>query len=721
MKRSFFACALVLGFSPLAFAPVAAQTPVAAPVANLNLLPSPQIVPPVLGASGSATIVLAPDYPLNTSRLRIAIYEVGRPARLAEIERDFAVVGERMQASFNLQASPGSYEIRVVAGDKARTPMSLPAPLVVPGIDRKPGWWLLNGSPFSSFGEDKAGDNPGTPFFIPGLKRDGKGKKTTQNIFVPATAPLSFKTLVLPSLHEMLAPNYDFTAMKVKVQKQIADAQAQGERGFVGFALPDDTELTSWDAPAPLGGARVITQVRQIVSSLAPDAALILSVSRYDSPRRNYLQSYAAQFDAVVVNFRPYSDSTWSIKTFRRAAEEQPNYDLPIFVKFVPFSFGAGNTEMPKRVLDTFMAGATGLDSDSRHLNSLNAHDWIPIVNRNLPMFVGSVTLEDIGILPSPDDASMSRDETLYETLRGAGRIPLLARLKSGKDAESLAVSLGNRISAATIEALRAAATDGARIYIEGAPTHDETGKETGWRLGSLVGGSIKKGEGTPEKGRTFMTLEDGWTFGTGRGTRVDVEQDVTVTVNKGTVVGQAKQEKGKYLLTEPRVAARLADGTPALIINPVGKGEVIWMPHRVVAETEATDKNAKSGAARLYYAAVAAYVQPALVQLRGTDARLAGAANVRAALRRSARGTMLLALFNDADRPAAVAASIDGAAGVALDLATQRELPLAVRGFSSEASVTIAPHGWTLIAFAQTRKALDEERNAPRLQAKLR
>jgi hypothetical protein len=57
----------------------------------------------------------------------------------------------------------------------------------------------------------------------------------------------------------------------------------------------------------------------------------------------------------------------------------------------------------------------------------------------------------------------------------------------------------------------------------------------------------------------------------------------------------------------------------------------------------------------------------------------------------------------------------------VALDLATEQELTLSSRGFQSEARVTIAPRGWKLIAFATTRKALDEERSAPRLQARLR
>jgi hypothetical protein len=113
--------------------------------------------------------------------------------------------------------------------------------------------------------------------------------------------------------------------------------------------------------------------------------------------------------------------------------------------------------------------------------------------------------------------------------------------------------------------------------------------------------------------------------------------------------------------------------------------------------------------------------MQPGLSQLRGVDAKFAGPEKVRVALRRSPRGAFLLALFNDADTPAAIGASIDGAAGVALDLETERELPLAVRGFQSEASVMIPAHGWKLVAFAESRKSLDEERNAPRGKIRLR
>src|SRR4028119_1336497 len=158
------------------------------------------------------------------------------------------------------------------------------------------------------------------------------------------------------------------------------------------------------------------------------------------------------------------------------------------------------------------------------------------------------------------------------------------------------------------------------------------------------------------------------------RGVRVDVEQTVTVTPGTGTMAGQAKTEKGKDVPTGPRVVARLADGTPALITNPFGKGEVIWMPHRLVTEpapagpttqpardsaTDGSNATASAPAVNLspdalalsvdrsapwqrYYAAVIARVQSGLVQVRGTERRLAGAEAVRG-VRAGAAGGLLL------------------------------------------------------------------------------
>ncbi|HEX8833680.1 MAG TPA: hypothetical protein VF719_05740 [Abditibacteriaceae bacterium] len=805
------ACLLSLtgSFSPSSPAhaqtPAANSSPAGATAARQNEFPliDAPVFAPVLRPDGNLTVSLPANYPLNTSRLRIGIFEAGRPTRVADIEKDFVVANGGLQASVNIQAAPGAYEIRLLSGNKERTPISRPATLIVPGIDREPGWWLLNGSPFSDasagffpFVADGTGLNPAapksaasnaaTPFFIPGLRRDlgRKPKAPRGDIPVASNTPLSWKTFPL-FLSEMATPGYDFAAFQVILQKQISEAEARGERGFLGFQLGYQPSHSA--VPTITTKIQTLTKLRTVLSVVAPEAALVLQVSAADVKGAPFAQEWSALAplcDAVLIDTSSTDDQTlilWAVKAMRRIAEEQPSYDLPIFVgispvlvRIRPDSFyttwvydptqpSKGHDQREAKwwsnaeQLDLWQAGATGF---VRHVPpnpkisggpSGSAREIQNIIQRNLPLFVNSVTLEDIGILPPPDGESTTEyqvtDTTdLYDIFRGTGRIPLLARLGDDKNTtESFAISFGDRVSEMTIKRIRDVAERGARVYVEGAPFQDETGKYVGWRLSNLVGGEAKKLEGDATK-NTEMTLEDGWTFGTGRGTRVNVRQAVSVTLGKGTMAAQAKTEKGKYTLTAPRAAAVLADGTPALVIAPVGKGEVIWMPHRPniatkpvahaiapIAETtpaafpearplpEAGRNIDRSTTAQRYYAAIAAYMQPGLSQLRGVDAKFAGPEKVRVALRRSPRGAFLLALFNDADTPAAIGASIDGAAGVALDLETERELPLAVRGFQSEASVMIPAHGWKLVAFAESRKSLDEERNAPRGKIRLR
>ncbi len=774
--------ALLLCFHAAAMPVVpAAATPAPTVTTTASLLAAPQIEPQVLRPGGAVTLTLS-NFPLSTSRLRVGLFEAGRPARVADALRDFSLRDGRLQTTLTVEADPGRYELRLLSNDRARTPISQGAPLLVPGVDREPGWWLLNGSPFVQTADaanaaDASVAAPlsapvvaaNAPLFIPGLKRGGRKKELSRNVFVPSAAPLRWKTFELPPLEEMMAPGYNFAALRADLSRRIGEAQARGERNFVGFALPSPRLQRANPA--------AINALRQIMQSLVPNAALILDVdaSTFGGDLAGFnIPASLALFDAVVLRYdpAPLRQATWLLKTARRVAEEQPEFDLPIFVRPQTSSRrDDDHAAFEQSWLDLWMGGATGLIGVQAGIENAPRTTWGRLIERNAPLFIGSVTLEDIGLLPAEVVLTGGRNEYLYSILRDARRIPLLARLTRGKKnapPESLVVALEKGVSNAMIERLRLAANDGARIYIEGAPLRDENGRPAPWRMGALVGGDAKPLDGNNARS-TAMILQDGWMFGTGRGTRVAVEQSVVVTLRPATAATQAKPEKGKDVLTGPRIAARLEDGTPAMIINPVGKGEVIWVPHIVLpdhsqpraaprAARDATPDAARDAAPapgttprvaaanaaplpapatrapdaaslnvdrstplQRFYAAVAAYVQPGLVSLRGTDKSLGGAETVRVALRRSAKGTPLLALFNSSNRPAAVAAGVDGVAGIALDLATERALPLSVRGFQSEAMVTIPARGWKLIAFAESRKSLDDERNAPRLKARLR
>jgi hypothetical protein len=84
--------------------------------------------------------------------------------------------------------------------------------------------------------------------------------------------------------------------------------------------------------------------------------------------------------------------------------------------------------------------------------------------------------------------------------------------------------------------------------------------------MSTLVGAEVKElsdAEADLQSQPVDMILEDGWMFGTGRGTRVPVRQSVGVTVNavaSGTAARNAREQRGKDVLTGPRVAARLQD-----------------------------------------------------------------------------------------------------------------------------------------------------------------
>ncbi len=714
-------------FAAPIIAPATAQTSSAiAPSATL------QADHRVLDASGAVVLTLN-NSAFNTTRFRIGVFRVGQTARLAEVRRDFAVQNGALRTQIILDASPGDYELRLLSDDKARTIISSPALVTVAGVRREPGWWLFNGQPFvardngtstvsSSSASTSSASTSGAPLFIAGLKRDfGKNSKPISRT-IQSNTLLQYRVLELPPLSEIAATNYDFMALRLKILNQIKEARTKGQRNLAGFELPlGVTNLNLINADAKT----VISRLRQILNEVAPDAALTLTTSSTEALfRLRNLENYAPLCDAaVLIPDSSLSSNLWALKNLRRVAEEQPNYDLPILVRTRPRTQIAQGLlyddldDGSSQSLALLMSGATGfIEYAFEYSNNVSA-SWRNVVSRNASLFIGSVTIEDIGVLNPPEWFSGVGSTTqnvllsgnsveLYENLRNAGRIPLAARLpdlmqpERERKYESLMVSLGDRISNDTVERLRATAKAGARIYIEGAPTRDGNGRETAWRLGSLVGGDIK----TVDSRNTAMTLEDGWMFGTQRGQKLQVAQSVVVTLNNETVAARAKVEKGVDVLTKPRAAAVLDDGSPALVINPVGKGEVIWMPHRVLDSSPAMR--------RQFYAALSNYIEPSLITLRATSGT-ADAGAVHTALRRSPKGALLLGLFNDSNRPVSVSATIQGAAGVALDLSRERELPLQTRGNESEVSVSIPANGWTLIAFAIDRKTLDNERGA--------
>lgn len=739
----FFCLFCLLATGVVWTAPAGAQT--APPI-----LPPLEVSPAVVPTDGTVTVSLPANFPMNNTRWRIGIWEHARPAYLGDIIRDFTVRDGGLRTTIRVEAAPGVYDLRLLTNDKRGAAVTQPVQITVPGIRREPGWWLINGSPFTrqnpalvGLGREAAPDSTSkvsvAPLFVPGLKRDlnAKAKDLTRDIMLPGGRTVLWRVLSAGlSLEKMVATDFDFSGLRTQLQRNIQLARDKGESGYLGIGLVVG-ELT----PAQLAAApAAINKLRQAINEVAPDAALILRLQIAWPPVADIsvraLDACASLADAIVLVTD--NDDVWCLKAARRIAEEQPNYDLPIFIERRTRVMGVAPLETPgtkahqklqrdQQFLDDFTSGATGFVL----LPGTEEPAWAELVQRNAPLFIGSVTLEDTGLLPSPVTESPSNEMTprLYEILRAVQRIPLLARTVGKGNAESFVVPLGEKISRDAIAQLKSSASGGARIYVEGTPETENA--EEAQNLASVLGGTFKRAVGeTVDAKSATMTLEDPWLFGLYRGRQLPVGQRGEVTPIPGTVSGQAKSEKGKDVLTGPRVVARLSDGSPALIINPVGKGEVVWMPHRVATNilaavstgaSAANDETKQQQAVRTYYSSIAAYLQPALVQVRAATATSSGVENVRVALRASPKGTLLVALMNSGSAPVEVAATVNARAKVAFDLADERELPLDTRGNHATTRLTIPGNGWKIVAFATTRKDLDDERNAKRLTARLR
>jgi hypothetical protein len=287
----------------------------------------------------------------------------------------------------------------------------------------------------------------------------------------------------------------------------------------------------------------------------------------------------------------------------------------------------------------------------------------------------------------------------------------LLARIQQkqgNKIPESFMCILGDSISAETIEKLRIAAHDGARIYLEGSPKVE--GDVARWN--DLVGASA---DSTAKK-KTTMLLSDPWLFGTATGSKIEVEQAVQIgKLNLPKPLPKKDQpEKGKDILTEPRVVATLADGSLALIENPIGDGSIFWNPNRLLGPFVSNNREKQQE----FYSSIAARLGTGLIKIAANNKV---EVPLHAAIRRSPKGTELIGLFNDSHEAAQITLEANQFAGVALDLKEEKELPLRTRGNRSFIDTTVPAEGWQIIALGATRHDLDEERFAPRAKAKLK
>lgn len=350
------------------------------------------------------------------------------------------------------------------------------------------------------------------------------------------------------------------------------------------------------------------------------------------------------------------------------------------------------------------------------------------------------MTLEDSGLWMPPwnaDNAPVG-GLNLFENWRALGRVPLLARTpseakrnrstdsnnKNRSQGESFAVAVQSGEPETTLQAIREAVERGNRVLLVGNPFSgaDASPLRASWEKLLLA----KSRAIDPRQ--ALLTPRDPWVFGTISGEKIAVAQSQVITPTVTPAPDDApKPKKISDEIVAPRVVATLDDDSAGVLIVPSTKpgdlqlgrarGEIVWLPHSLSAvEQPSAEQSAE------LESALAAYLAPALVQVRERDVKNNHSARgVRVAVRASSRGTLLVGLFNQTNRARSLALSVQALAENAFDLRHELVLPSRVRGLRVEADLTLPPNDWTFLAFAQNQKALDEERSAPRWKARVR
>ncbi|BCM89680.1 hypothetical protein IAD21_01527 [Abditibacteriota bacterium] len=599
-------------------------------------------------------------------------------------------------ATARLEADPGTYDVRLVTNDKARTPIGPPRRFQIPGFKREAGRWLFNGSAVAY-----EGTNPSTlASVLPVLRRD---KKTKLPVSVAANAAVAW------------------------------DIQSFGDEFQANIRLlPGSGGASSAD----LTGLRGDFQKEQAQRDAShPNGALLLSLIHEGEEVRPWQEAYIDVFaplvDGIVVDcttlhaaslpspsLGPIPNSL--LKIARRNVEESPNFDLPVFARF---------SEAPSdaQLLRAFQDGASNLIVPDGVSSSL-----LDVLTRQSARFSGAVTLEDVGLRVDDFDR-------FAPYLRRAARVPLLARLpgegngdKKGddKNAESLFVAFNSSTDAALLDKIARAAKVGATIYCEGTLPPALISK---WSDITKTQISV-----LPAPKKATVTFAEPWFWGTLNDQNFDVTQTVTINV-KPSIAAQTKDVKGEARETVARPIARFNDDPNAIMLCPIDKGRIIWTPFdvslgsRLISsiggartkiafgllydnDLSPTDLLSLSNASLLtsYYAAIAGAMQPSLAEYTATKG---DASNVSVALRAipatpndpKSSAISLIAFFNSSNEPVDLNAEVRGNGEYALDLMTNQKIPIKVRDFGTRIVLQVPANGFRWLALAKDEQSWND------------
>ena len=551
-----------------------------------------------------------------------------------------------------LDADPGTYDVRVVSNDKARTPLGPVARFQIPGFKREAGRWLFNGSPVVV-----EGANPATvTSFVPNLRRDGKVK--------------------LPVV------------------------MATG-----GVLKWDVQQLMNNILPPPPNRLRLgIETTGDIFGSKRTDAAYIASPTTARD-----VEQFAPQADALVIN------NLTILKIARRNVEEAPNFDLPVFAQFqtapspteslAAFQAGASNIIVPdgatNPVLDVLtrqavrFTGAVTLEDVG--LRAKDFDRFAPILRR-----AGRVPL--LGRLPGEGNGEKKSDEKSAESLfvafdgaTDAATLDLIERAaKVGATIYcegALPPALFNRWSDITKVQIAALPAPKRATLTLAEPWFWGTLNDANFDVSQTLTVSVKpslaaqtkdvKGQARETVARPIARFND------------DPNGILLCPIGKGRVIWAPfdvyVQPMLKVLPIISRQRQRISDG---LLID-------------TDLSPLALDKTA-------YYAAVAGAMQPALVEYAATKGDASGVSVALRALpadptNPKTSAVTLVAFFNQSRAPVDLEANVRGDATYALDLMTDQPVPVKVRDFGSRLSLSVPANGFRWLALAKDASAWND------------
>ncbi len=300
-----------------------------------------------------------------------------------------------------------------------------------------------------------------------------------------------------------------------------------------------------------------------------------------------------------------------------------------------------------------------------------------------------------------------------------------------------LIVPLGEMVSDDFLKQLKAFVEEGGAVYLEGLPLRDETGTVVGDRLKDLISAEVEE---VPLRA-SEMTVDDVWVFGTANKMRLPIQ--VRGKIKK--LIERIPEKKGKDQPPpeKPRVIARLHDGSPAVIVNELGKpksaikGMVIYTPHFVgrdaamayLDRVRQTHDPATPFDQRYvdYYGAIADYLSPPLVRIKGDNP-----SEVRIGALLPNRNVLLVGLINYGAEKKSLelfvrtATSDNGdSQNISIyDLRKQEWLkPLLPQAAVVRLNYEIAARDWAILAFTNHRRTSDFEKSLsePRFKITLR